>query len=163
MASTTTTTTTAGTTTTGTADIDALLTTYLDLLHTYTILRGKLTALQASTSLSLTRARITTPHLTVTGYSAGTNRLYASASARVRVRGSPPSETGRGAGEGEEEGEEEVFSLIPVERAATPESAEDDDDDDEDDDEKDEKDSAEDADGDDANTDTSSPPSQTQT
>ncbi|KFY16851.1 hypothetical protein V491_05206 [Pseudogymnoascus sp. VKM F-3775] len=44
MASTTTTTTTLGTT----EDIDALLTTYLSLLHTYTTLRAKLTALQSS-------------------------------------------------------------------------------------------------------------------
>ncbi|ELR08982.1 hypothetical protein VC83_05978 [Pseudogymnoascus destructans] len=50
------------TTTAGTADIDALLTAYLELLHTYTTLRSKLTALQSSTSLSLARANSTTPH-----------------------------------------------------------------------------------------------------
>ncbi|OBT96031.1 hypothetical protein VE01_06804 [Pseudogymnoascus verrucosus] len=104
MASTTTTTTTAGTT----ADIDALLTTYLELLHTYTTLRSKLTALQSSTSLSLARANFSTPHQM--GYTSGSNsKLRAS----VRLHVIPPDDDEANGSEEEGEGEA-VFTLHAI-------------------------------------------------
>ena len=124
MASTTT------TTTAGTADIDALLTTYLSLLDTYTTLRSKLTALQSSvgsmsllssltfpqptneqtankkkqTSLSLARASFTHPNSLYTTPSANP-KLRAS----VRLRVSPPEDRDDTDDEGGE-----VFTLLPL-------------------------------------------------
>ncbi|OBT51350.1 hypothetical protein VE04_09345 [Pseudogymnoascus sp. 24MN13] len=109
-------TTTASTTTAvSAADIDALLTTYLELLHTYTTLRSKLTALQSSTSLSLARANFSTPHQM--GYTSGSN---AKLRAGVRLRVTPPSASLGARGDEDDddnnsEGEgEEVFTLHAI-------------------------------------------------
>ncbi|KFX93172.1 hypothetical protein O988_06952 [Pseudogymnoascus sp. VKM F-3808] len=101
----------ASTTTTATAakaatDIDDLLTTYLELLDTYTTLRSKLTSLQSSTSLSLARATFSTPNRL--GYiPQSTTTLRASA----RLRVSPPDVS---APFGGEDAEGEVFTLLPL-------------------------------------------------